>query len=64
MAPMSMKKTDLEKFKAKKLSTAASQSPDRFGKGSAAHANDAKDGQGKAKPVPLALKLLKGLDGK
>ena len=59
-----MKKTDLDKLEAKKLSAAGAGSPDRFGKGSGAHANHRRGrGQGKD-AVPLALKLLKGLDDK
>jgi hypothetical protein len=60
---MSMKKTDLEKMKARKLSAGGANTPDRFGKGSAAHGK-----QRKAKyagGVPLALKLLgKDAEGK
>ena len=57
---MSMKKTDLEKLKAKKLAR-DNATPDRFGKGSAAHG---KSRQGKGAGVPLALKLLGQGDAK
>ena len=61
---MSMKKTDLDKLEAKKLASAGANTPDRFGKGSGAHANRRKGrGQGKD-AVPLALRLLKGLGDK
>lgn len=53
---MSMKKTDLEKLKGKKLGGGAPPDRnDRFGKGSAAHG---KQGKTRAGGVPLALKLL------
>lgn len=58
---MSMKKTDLEKLKGKKLGTggAPPDRNDRFGKGSGAHAHG-KQGKARAGGVPLAVKLLGG----
>ena len=55
---MSMKKTDLEKHKGKKLAPGGAPigRHDRFGKGSAAHAKHGKAPSGSG--VPLALKLL------
>ena len=56
MATMSMKKTDLDKLKGKKLASGGG-TPDRYGKGSAAHGKQRKGGKF-AGGVPLALKLL------
>lgn len=53
---MSMKKTDLEKFLAKKLGKGGA-TPDRYGKGAARHAKGGPRDRDKD-AVPLALKLL------
>jgi hypothetical protein len=61
---MSMKKTDLEKLKGKKLAAGGPGTPDRFGKGSGKHAGRGKGGGKQRDAVPLAVKLLKGLGDK
>lgn len=55
---MSMKKTDLEKLLAKKIAGGKGATPERYGKGAAKHAKGGAAGAGKAKAVPLALRLL------
>ncbi|HET7729476.1 MAG TPA: hypothetical protein VFK48_05540 [Usitatibacter sp.] len=54
---MTMKKAQLEKLKGKKISGGGYGTNDRFGKGSAA----GKPQPGGKKPVPLAVRLVKGL---
>ena len=56
---MSMKKTDLEKVKGKKVATGAYGAPDRFGRGSAAP-NDKREQRERDRElglIPFAVKL-------
>lgn len=56
---MSMKKTDLEKQKGKRIGGGGPGTPDRFGKGSAAPADrrEQRDREREAGLVPFAVKL-------
>jgi hypothetical protein len=52
---MSMKKTDLEKHKGKKLTTGRGRTPDRYGKAS----SGAPAADGRARTEPLAVRLFR-----
>lgn len=52
---MSMKKTDLEKMKGKKLTSGRGRTPDRWGKGS----SGTPPADGRERKEPLAVRLLR-----